>query len=105
MVMRSISYILVVFLSAVLPSFNEKKIEGNRIETVNGSYISFSEMDKFLHSQMDSMGLPGLSIAIINDSKIIYYRTFGVTNIAVSYTHLRAHETDSYLVCRLLLEK
>ena len=28
--------------------------------------------------------------------------TFGVP---VSYTHLRAHETDSYLVCRLLLEK
>src|SRR5665647_3852570 len=26
-------------------------------------------------------------------------------HIAVSYTHLRAHETDSYLVCRLLLEK
>src|SRR5665647_726874 len=25
--------------------------------------------------------------------------------IYVSYTHLRAHETDSYLVCRLLLEK
>src|SRR5680860_1522786 len=23
----------------------------------------------------------------------------------ISYTHLRAHETDSYLVCRLLLEK
>src|SRR5680860_81475 len=27
------------------------------------------------------------------------------TPAAVSYTHLRAHETDSYLVCRLLLEK
>src|SRR5665647_1494204 len=32
-----------------------------------------------------------------------------ITNVeegikAVSYTHLRAHETDSYLVCRLLLE-
>src|SRR5680860_1827672 len=27
------------------------------------------------------------------------------TPTAVSYTHLRAHETDSYLVCRLLLEK
>src|SRR5664279_5366377 len=25
------------------------------------------------------------------------------TFIPVSYTHLRAHETDSYLVCRLLL--
>ena len=28
-----------------------------------------------------------------------------VTPEPVSYTHLRAHETDSYLVCRLLLEK
>src|SRR5664279_2528358 len=27
----------------------------------------------------------------------------GITS--VSYTHLRAHETDSYIVCRLLLEK
>src|SRR5680860_508014 len=26
------------------------------------------------------------------------------TDNSVSYTHLRAHETDSYLVCRLLLE-
>src|SRR5680860_803376 len=25
-------------------------------------------------------------------------------DVPVSYTHLRAHETDSYLVCRLLLE-
>ena len=32
--------------------------------------------------------------------------TFGVErSIAVSYTHLRAHETLRYLVCRLLLEK
>ena len=29
----------------------------------------------------------------------------GAIREAVSYTHLRAHETDSYLVCRLLLEK
>ena len=29
----------------------------------------------------------------------------GKTSIPVSYTHLRAHETLRYLVCRLLLEK
>src|SRR5665647_2933839 len=29
----------------------------------------------------------------------------GASRETVSYTHLRAHETDSYLVCRLLLEK
>ena len=35
------------------------------------------------------------------------YMPEGVRTVskAVSYTHLRAHETDSYLVCRLLLEK
>src|SRR5680860_422449 len=27
------------------------------------------------------------------------------SGVPVSYTHLRAHETDSYLVCRLLLEQ
>eukprot|EP01016_Furgasonia_blochmanni_P041616 TRINITY_DN542_c0_g1_i8.p1 TRINITY_DN542_c0_g1~~TRINITY_DN542_c0_g1_i8.p1 ORF type:complete len:211 (-),score=11.75 TRINITY_DN542_c0_g1_i8:13-645(-) len=30
---------------------------------------------------------------------------FCTRHAPVSYTHLRAHETDSYLVCRLLLEK
>eukprot|EP00658_Telonema_sp_P-2_P019973 TRINITY_DN17859_c0_g1_i1.p2 TRINITY_DN17859_c0_g1~~TRINITY_DN17859_c0_g1_i1.p2 ORF type:complete len:101 (+),score=10.33 TRINITY_DN17859_c0_g1_i1:333-635(+) len=29
----------------------------------------------------------------------------GVAAMAVSYTHLRAHETPEHLVCRLLLEK
>lgn len=29
---------------------------------------------------MDSLKLPGLSIAIINDTKIVYHNTFGVTN-------------------------
>src|SRR5680860_768392 len=32
-------------------------------------------------------------------------RSHATTRRLVSYTHLRAHETDSYLVCRLLLEK
>ena len=34
---------------------------------------------------------------------VAFIRSGGL--VAVSYTHLRAHETDSYLVCRLLLEK
>ncbi len=31
--------------------------------------------------------------------------TIDVDQVTVSYTHLRAHETLRYLVCRLLLEK
>jgi hypothetical protein len=47
----------------------------------NGKYISFSQMDTFLKSQMDSIGIPGLSFAIINDKQMVYHRTFGVTNV------------------------
>ena len=38
------------------------------------------------------------------DWKPIFWSTFTSLVRSVSYTHLRAHETDSYLVCRLLLE-
>ena len=41
---------------------------------------------------------------LISRSKGIFYVMMEADR-AVSYTHLRAHETDSYLVCRLLLEK
>ena len=39
------------------------------------------------------------------DRQIDYAKVNEIMHRAVSYTHLRAHETDSYLVCRLLLEK
>src|SRR5678815_2823183 len=32
-------------------------------------------------------------------------RSRSIGRVAVSYTHLRAHETPEHLVCRLLLEK
>src|SRR5665254_15632 len=33
------------------------------------------------------------------------YNAIGTGLVAVSYTHLRAHETPEQLVCRLVLEK
>ena len=48
---------------------------------------------------------------MLNMIKMDLYRMFRTKSmyvvwiVPVSYTHLRAHETDSYLVCRLLLEK
>jgi CubicO group peptidase (beta-lactamase class C family)/predicted alpha/beta superfamily hydrolase len=53
----------------------------NRFRLENGKHISFAQMDAFLKSQMDSIGIPGLSFALINDGQIVYHRTFGVTNV------------------------
>src|SRR5665647_3865426 len=50
----------------------------------------------------------GGAVAVLRDLELddaLGGRVAGVFVEAVSYTHLRAHETDSYLVCRLLLEK
>ena len=43
--------------------------------------------------------------AFLNQSNLCDMYTALGEESPVSYTHLRAHETDSYLVCRLLLEK
>src|SRR5680860_330995 len=43
----------------------------------------------------------GLRIKELQDHKANGGTVIGTFCISVSYTHLRAHETDSYLVCRL----
>ena len=53
----------------------------NKFRLENGKHISFSEMEAFLKSQMDTIRMPGLSFAVINDEQIVYHKTFGVTNV------------------------
>lgn len=53
----------------------------HHIRLENGKQILFTRMDAFLRSQMDSIGIPGLSFAVINDDQIVYHRTLGVSNV------------------------
>lgn len=46
-----------------------------------GYKVAIDSVDTFLKSRMDSLNIPGLTIAIINDSKIVYHRTFGYANL------------------------
>ena len=55
---------------------------------------------KFVLDSTDS------STTIVNVRvSVLFEASNTVTTTAVSYTHLRAHETGRNLVCRLLLEK
>src|SRR5680860_1770506 len=62
--------------------------------------INFAQGEFFMLGGMlavwslDALGVPLLLAGLL-----------AIILTSVSYTHLRAHETDSYLVCRLLLEK
>ena len=48
---------------------------------------------------------PSSKPLIKESARLLNTASKAITCSPVSYTHLRAHETDSYLVCRLLLEK
>ncbi len=51
------------------------------IRTVDGKQIAVKKLDEFILTMMDSVKIPGLSIAIINNAKVVYHRAFGVKKI------------------------
>lgn len=48
---------------------------------LNGKTITPAAFEGFLQTQMDSLGIPGLSIAVIDDGRIVYHRSLGVANV------------------------
>lgn len=51
------------------------------IKTVSGKNIEVENLDEVIKETMDSLGIAGLSIAIINNAEIVYHRVFGVKNL------------------------
>jgi len=52
-----------------------------QIRALNGKSISDVQMNQFLKKEMDSIGIPGLSIAVINNGKILYHSALGIANV------------------------
>jgi CubicO group peptidase (beta-lactamase class C family) len=51
------------------------------IKNLAGFDVTSDSINTFLKSRMDSLNIPGLSIAVINDSKVVYHETFGFANL------------------------
>jgi CubicO group peptidase (beta-lactamase class C family) len=79
--MKNTFCFLFLCLCIALASHSATKKESEKIKKVNGNSVSCLDVDAFLVSQMDSLGIPGMSIAVINDAKIVYHRALGVTNV------------------------
>ena len=65
-------------------------------------FIDLKKGDKILHSHLGTQ--PPVSGYIMESPKQGRGVKSTILVDAVSYTHLRAHETPEHLVCRLLLE-
>ena len=61
-------------------------------------YLDWENQQEIRHELVDGY-LYAMTGACLRHDEI----SMNLAAAPVSYTHLRAHETDSYLVCRLLL--
>jgi CubicO group peptidase (beta-lactamase class C family) len=71
-----------IFLKIILSLFffGNVSYSHSQIKAANGGWISYREMDRFVKKEMDSLGLPGMSLAIFSDGKIVYHRALGYAN-------------------------
>ncbi len=51
------------------------------ITAVDGRTVKTSELDAYLSNSIETLAIPGLSIAILNDSKMVYHQVFGVQQV------------------------
>jgi CubicO group peptidase (beta-lactamase class C family) len=51
------------------------------ITKVNGESLEITRLNSHIEQLMDSLQMPGLSIAIINNAEVAYHQTFGVSNM------------------------
>ncbi|WP_298513703.1 serine hydrolase [uncultured Kordia sp.] len=72
--------LLTVFLCLIsINSYGQNN--SDYIKKVNGQSLKVEALNSHIQQVMDSLKMSGLSIAIINDSKIAYHQTFGVSNL------------------------
>ncbi len=74
---RTFLSLLLVFL--VSTAFAQLK--PSKITTLAGKEVNVEKLNSGIESIMDSLEVPALSIAIINNSEIIYHHAFGVSNM------------------------
>ncbi|EDP71013.1 beta-lactamase [Flavobacteriales bacterium ALC-1] len=72
-------YIIILFITIYGTIIGQNNLKSVRIP--DGRMISTSTLNDYIKKVMDSLELPGLSIAIVNDNKITYHNTFGVRSI------------------------
>jgi CubicO group peptidase (beta-lactamase class C family) len=52
-----------------------------QLQTLKGSKLSIENLDGVIKKQMDSLSLPGLSFALINNGKVVYHSSLGVSDM------------------------
>jgi CubicO group peptidase (beta-lactamase class C family) len=73
-------HIVCLVFGLLFSNSSDAQNDGGIIQSVQGKTITAIELTSMIDSILYANKIPGLSIAIINDSKIVYDRVFGVKN-------------------------
>ena len=85
-----------------------------QITKLDGSKVSFSEIDKTVLRLMDSAKIQGLDLAIINNNKTIFIKSYGYKNLlkkelldtaSIMYGASLSKAVFGYLIMKLVQEK
>ncbi len=105
---------LLFFLTAVLGAAQTTPRKPPVCHTLDGRILRRPAIDKLVQQLMDSAKVPGLAVALLEDNKVRYLRTYGYRNVALRaplgrYTAMYAASFSkavfAYLVMQLVQEK
>lgn len=72
------TFLLLLLISGC--SFGQPET-GKKIGNYFGTELCVRELNNFLESKMDSLNIPGLSFALINDGKVVHHKTLGFADV------------------------
>jgi CubicO group peptidase (beta-lactamase class C family) len=72
---------ILIFMVSVTIHAKGQALPSKWIKTISDNKINSEELNSVIKKTMDSLQIPGLSIAIINNADIVYHQSFGVMNI------------------------
>ena len=72
---------LLLFQFICLLSLNSHGQSARSSYTVNGKVYSIDEVNKQIEFIMEEVGVPGLSMAVINNGEIVFYNTYGYRDL------------------------
>ena len=77
--------LLVILVSLYSCKDNQRKIpeteEQNSVTNLMDQKVPIDSINKFIDYKMKEMNVPGLSLAIINDGKVVYHTVKGYANV------------------------
>ena len=61
------------------------------VRTASGRVVPVADVDRFVAAQMEALGVPGLSLAVVNDGEVVYHRALGVADVGTGAPVTGAH--------------